>query len=95
MPSLDDLKLTKAQQAKFDALYEAHQACLKAGIQFISFDDAMYPLNGKKLTDVSPSGITPFTDPSKQFTVSIMPKDWNSMDIDEPYCQTEVTFTLK
>ena len=95
MPSFDEIKLTKAQQAKFDALYEAHQACLKAGIQFISFDELMYPLNGKKLTDVSPSEIKPFTDPSKQFVASGMPSGWDSMHIEEPYCQTEVTFKLK
>lgn len=94
MPSLKDLNLTKAQQAKFDALYEAHQECLKAGIQFVSFDDSMYPFNGKKLADVSPSGIVPITDPSKQFKISTMPS-WDSINIDEPYCQAEITFTLK
>lgn len=95
MPSFDDLKLTKAQQAKFDALYEAHEACLKAGIKFISFDDFMYPLNGKKLTDVSPNGITPLTDSSKQFVASNMPSGWDCINVDEPYCQTSVTFSLK
>ena len=35
MPSFDNIKLTKAQQEKFDALTKAHEACLKAGIKFI------------------------------------------------------------
>ena len=95
MPSFEDLKLTKAQQAKFDALYEAHQACLKSGIKFISFDESMYPLNGKKLKDVSTNDHHVNSEPSKQFVASSMPSGWDSIHVEEPYCQTQVCFTLK
>lgn len=95
MPSFDDIKLTKAQQEKFEAFCKAHEACLKAGIKFISVDDALYPLNGKKLADVSPNGIKPLTDPSKEFVAFHLPLGWGCIDVEEPYCQTDITFELK
>lgn len=95
MPSFDDIKLTKEQKEKFDTFYKAHEACLKAGIKFISVDDAMYPLNGKKIADVSPSGIKPLTDPSKEFVAGGLPLGWDYINVEEPYCQTDITFELK
>ena len=95
MPSFDDIKLTKAQQQKFDALCKAHEACLKAGIQFISIDDFMYPLNGKKIADISPNGIKPLVNPSKEFVAFNLPSGWDCINVEEPYCQTEITFELK
>lgn len=95
MPSFDDIKLTKAQQQKFDALYKAHEACLKAGIQFISIDDCMYPLNGKKIADISPSGIKSLVNPSKEFVAFSLPSGWDFINVEEPYCQTDITFELK
>ena len=55
----------------------------------------MYPLNGKKIANVSPNGIKPLTDPSKGFVASSMPAGWDFIQIEEPYCQTQITFELK
>lgn len=95
MPSFDNLKLTKVQKEKFEALYQAHEACLKAGIKFISIDDLMYPLNGKKIADISPSRIKPVVNPSKEFEASSLPSGWGFIHIEEPYCQTHFTIEIK
>lgn len=95
MPNFKDLKLTAAQQKKFDALSKAYDECIKEGIKFISFDECMYPLNGKKLNSIDPERLAPRENPLKQFSACSMPSGWDFIHIEEPYCQITVTFTLK
>ncbi|HGF9505171.1 TPA: hypothetical protein ACJEU7_002389 [Acinetobacter baumannii] len=94
MPNFNDIKLTAAQKKKFEALQKAHEECLKSGIQFLSFDEHMYPVNGKKIESIDPTDIVPVTNDEKQFSDIGMPKGWDKLHVEEPYCQTSVTFTL-